>query len=159
MPAMHDDFDDFDDTENLDPAEHDDDVAAAEAALAAAKQRAAHRGGGKKNRKNRRSGGKIPANAPRPQDRRESKAAQRDATGEKTFTLEFRGEDYTVPSNPEYWPTLAVQYLNVGRSADALELVLGSRQWAKFNRLNPLLRDFKEFAVQLGEEMGISLGN
>lgn len=136
MPS-HDDFDAFDnddvDTEAAEPKRKP-----------AAKRAPAKRPAARKTAANR---------APK------KPAAQREAERDEVFVLEYNGTDYEVPADPEDWPTIAVQHLTANRAADALELILGPVQWATFNRENPRLRDFRQFAFELGRGMGISLGN
>ncbi|GAB4582624.1 hypothetical protein [Nocardia sp. IFM 10818] len=97
-----------------------------------------------------------PAGAPAPQDFKEPKktAAQREAEGIETVVLEYRGVEFEVPATMDDWPTRAVQAAAHNLHIDAIEHVLGPKQWAIFNARFPRQRDFAEFAEMLGEEMG-----
>ncbi|MGW6699642.1 hypothetical protein [Nocardia sp. NPDC055049] len=87
-------------------------------------------------------------------------AAQREAEGVETMPIEFGGLSFTVPVDPDDWPTRVHQALGRNLHIDAIELLLGPVQWAKFNAKFPRKRDFVEFAEILGEQLGFgSAGN
>lgn len=109
------------------------------------------RGKGKKGK--RRSGLDIPANAPRPQDHKKS-AAQREADGDATVEIVFRGEKFRVAADMDDWHVLAVQAFSRGRNIDAIEMLLGPRQWARYLTKFSKKRDFDEFAELVAIRFG-----
>lgn len=100
----------------------------------------------------------IPENAPRPRDhmpKREGKAApQREAEGDENVELNFRGTTFTVPADQEEWPILAVQAFANGRNIDAVQHLLGPRQWAVYVTKNGKKRDFDAFAELIADVFG-----
>ncbi|WP_306358851.1 MULTISPECIES: hypothetical protein [unclassified Nocardia] len=98
-----------------------------------------------------------PAGAPVPQDYRAPRksAAQREAEGIETIVIDFRGSEFEVPASSDDWPTTAVQAATHRRHVDAIEQILGPKQWAIFLSRFPRKRDFDEFAELLAEEMGL----
>lgn len=108
------------------------------------------------NRQERRSAGHIPPNAPRPQDRKAPKksAAQREAEPDEFLYIDFYGETFQVIADQEEWPILAAQAFSKRQSIDAIEHLLGPRQWALFVTRFPKTRQFNEFAELVAEEFG-----
>lgn len=108
------------------------------------------------NRRERRSAGHIPPNAPRPQDRKAPKksAAQREAEADEFLYIDFYGETFQVIADQEEWPILAAQAFSKRQSIDAIEHLLGPRQWALFVTRFPKTRQFNEFAELVAEEFG-----
>ncbi|MDG3012144.1 hypothetical protein G4X40_18540 [Rhodococcus sp. D2-41] len=139
MSDQYDDIDDFDDDfEDTDAvAEPADDL---QAARARTRQRS-----------------KIPANAPRPQDRKPKKrkpAPRREAEGDEMVVIEFGGREYEVPADQDDWPILAVQAFSRQQHIDAIEHLLGPRQWAQFIVRHPKKRDFEAFSERIADEFG-----
>ncbi|WP_378735407.1 hypothetical protein [Nocardia brasiliensis] len=100
-----------------------------------------------------------PAGVREPQDHLKP-AAQREAEGDETITVEFRGLEFTVPADPDDWPIRVHQALGRNMHIDAIELLLGPVQWTKLTAKYPKKRDFVEFAEILGEVLGFgSAGN
>lgn len=101
---------------------------------------------------------RIPENAPRPRDhmpKREGKSApQREAEDDETVDLNFRGTKFTVPADQEEWPILAVQAFANGRNIDAVQHLLGPRQWALYVTKFGKKRDFDAFAELIADVFG-----
>ncbi|MGX6508288.1 hypothetical protein [Rhodococcus sp. SJ-2] len=91
-------------------------------------------------------------NAPQPQDHKSP--ARREAEGDENVTITFRGHDFIIPADQEDWPIIAVQAFSNGRNIDAIQHLLGPRQWAVYSTKFPKSRDFNEFAEVIAESFG-----
>lgn len=60
-------------------------------------------------------------------------------------TVKFRGATFTFPSSTRDWPIRAMQRFQHRDHADGLELLLGAKQWGRFNEVAPLVSDLWEF--------------
>lgn len=148
---------DYDDTDYDDTdVEHDEETQAEGGSWEPAlREREQRKGKGK-----RRSGIAVPDHAPRPQDRKPKSAPQREAEQDETVVLEFRGEKFVVPADPDDWHILATQAFSNGRNIDAVQHLLGPRQWARYVAKFTKKRDFDGFAEVVAETFGFgSSGN
>lgn len=73
--------------------------------------------------------------------------------GEDTV-IEFRKVKFRFPTSRADWPTKAFQAFQRQRHADGVELVLGPKQWARFNQIAPKISDFWEFLPLFAEASG-----
>lgn len=101
---------------------------------------------------------RIPANAPKPQDRKPrktpaQKAAQAEAEGEGYITVEQCGVTLRVPVLGKV-PLTAVVAAEQGDNLKATELLLGTEQWSAYLAANPTLDDFNDLSKQLEELTG-----
>lgn len=101
----------------------------------------------------RRSNAPAMDNAPEPQDHLKS-VAQREAEVDENVVIDFRGNEFTIPADQDDWPILAVQAFSNGRNIDAIQHLLGPRQWALYSAKFPKKRDFDEFAEAIAENFG-----
>jgi len=99
------------------------------------------------------------SNAPEPQDHKTP--AEKEAKSEDGMTtLDFHGQKFTVPSDQDDWPILAVQAMSKSMHIDGMQHLLGPVQWQKFVTLFPTRRQFNEFSKALAAELGFeTLGN
>lgn len=110
---------------------------------------------GKRAPAKRASAGTIPANAPKPQDRKPKKSApQREAEGITTIEIEYDGEFYEIPADPADWPITASEALENKRVISAVRLMLGPQQWAKVARKGYRNRQFSEMFDLIANEGG-----
>jgi len=84
---------------------------------------------------------RIPAHAPRPQDHQPKKAkkakrnrratdpAEREALGIETETVEYDGEEYTIPADPMDWSLPVTQAFEDGKVLTAIRGLLGPDQY------------------------------
>lgn len=167
----HDDEYDGDDTDadEYDDDQDDDERPGGSWEPQMRKNRAARRA---EQKGRRRSAARIPADAPRPRDRKPKQekrprrtapaksAAQREAEGDEMVVFEFHGFDFEVPADMDDWPTLALQAFSKDLHFDMVEHLLGPMQWAVFNSNFPKRRHFIEFAQMLANEFGFgTMGN
>ena len=105
---------------------------------------------------------RIPANAPRPQDRRprktpaQKKAAARAREAEAVdgfVTVEQCGIALNIPIG-EKVPLAAYMAFEDGDELKGTELLLGEKQWAEFLAAGPTIGDFAAIGKQLEELTG-----
>lgn len=99
-----------------------------------------------------------PDGAPVPQDYKPPRktAAQREAEGAETIVIEYGGMEFEIPGSLDDWPIVAVQAASKEQHIDAIEHILGPKQWAVFLSKFPRKRNFDEFADLVAEEMGFN---
>jgi hypothetical protein len=99
-----------------------------------------------------------PDGAPIPEDYKPPRktAAQREAEGASTVVIEYGGEEFEIPASVDDWPIVAVQAAGKEQHIDAIEHLLGPKQWAVFLSKFPRKRNFDEFADLVAEEMGFN---
>lgn len=96
--------------------------------------------------------------APEPQDHKS--AAQKEAEGAESVTVEYEGQKFVVPLDQDDWPILAIQAMSRNMHIDGVQHLLGAQQWARFVTLFPTRRHFNAFSVVLAEALGVdALGN
>lgn len=91
-------------------------------------------------------------NAPEPQDHKSP--AQREAEGAEFISIEHAGRTFEVIADQDDWPLLAIQAFSKNLGIDAIEHLLGPRQWGMYLATNPTRRDFNVFSDKLAEEFG-----
>ncbi|WP_213452895.1 hypothetical protein [Rhizomonospora bruguierae] len=66
-----------------------------------------------------------------PQDHLPKKktAAQREAEGETTVTIEWEGHEFVVPTDPEDWPTGAMRAFEDGKAFTAIRALIGAKRY------------------------------
>ncbi|MGW6597909.1 hypothetical protein [Streptomyces sp. NPDC055036] len=77
-------------------------------------------------------------------------SAAAEATGEK-LTFEHQGIIFSVSADPLDFP---LEVLRTDDELDAISLILGKAQWAKYMETNPTIRDFGALAEKLSEVQG-----
>lgn len=178
MPANT-DFDDFDDFENDEydgptvgvSDDPEDEVRALEAKLAAARRRAdqaqaedgrnAPAASRRPNRKQRRSAGRIPPNAPKPQDRKpkkEQSTGREDEAESGTLEFDFNGVTYTAPvAGRTRGLVSAMEDQSVRR---ILLAIIGQEQYEEFLETDPYDSEYMELFRAWGKAAGFrNLGN
>lgn len=116
-------------------------------------------------RAERRAERRVPANAPRPQDRlpkqrkpkkRKKSAAEREAEGIETVEVEYDGEVYEIPADVQDWPVDVSEAFERGLAVTAIRGLLGRDQWAKVSAKKYRLRQLGEMYERLAEAGGFS---
>lgn len=98
---------------------------------------------------------RVPANAPKPQDRKPKKSAEaRQAEADGFATIEQCGVTLQIPFG-EKVPLEAYIAFKNGDELGGTELLLGPDQWAAFLEKKPTVGDFAE----VGEKLTDLLGN
>ncbi len=71
----------------------------------------------------------------KPQDHKKS-AAQIEAEGVATTTIEYNGEEFTFPSEAQDWTNDVLLAFELGHSVEGTRLLIGMRRWTqlKMNR-------------------------
>jgi len=92
------------------------------------------------------------SNAPEPQDHKSP--AQREADKTEFVNIEHGGRTFEIVADQDDWPLLAIQAFSKNLGIDAIEHLLGPRQWAMYLSTNPTRRDFNEFSEKIAEEFG-----
>lgn len=98
----------------------------------------------------------IPANAPKPQDRKPPKktAAQREAEGIETVEVEYDGEFYEIPADPIDWKVSTTEAFEQGKIVTAIRGLVGREQWAILAGKGYRNRQFRELFDLLAEAGG-----
>ncbi|PPJ31912.1 hypothetical protein C5E45_33005 [Nocardia nova] len=107
---------------------------------------------------NRTNGSRIPAHAPKPQDRKPPKktAAQREAEGIETAEVEFDDVIYSIPVDPVDWPLDATEAFEQGKAITAIRGLLGEKQWRVVRSKGYRNKDFNELFNLLAKAGGFS---
>jgi hypothetical protein len=71
----------------------------------------------------------IPEGVKMPEDRKS--AAQREAEGAETVTLDYEGESFTLPADPQDWPTRAMLAFEEGKAFAAIKALIPPRRYQK----------------------------
>ena len=103
-----------------------------------------------------------PKGIKQPQDHKPPKktAAQIEAEGIPTNTVEVGGESYDFPSDPQDWPVESTLAFEQNQAASALQALFGPQQWARFMRSKPTNRQLNDLSERVAEAAGFgSLGN
>ncbi len=86
----------------------------------------------------------------KPQDHKKS-AAQIEAEGVATTTIEYNGEEFTFPSDAQDWTNDVLLAFESGRAVEGTRLLIGARRWASLNmdrwtgrQINELFNAFAE---------------
>ena len=96
----------------------------------------------------------IPTGAKVPTDHKKS-AAQIEAEGVTTVTVECNGVHLGFPTDVDDWPVESVLAFEEGKVAVALRGVVDPRQWADLMATRPLKRDLVRIFDQLAESLGM----
>jgi hypothetical protein len=96
----------------------------------------------------------IPKGATVPADHQKP-AAQIEAEKSETTEVAWRGHTFTVPTDPDDYPTPAVIAAEAGQNLRALEILLGSEQFAEFLKVAPFKRDVNDYFKVMGEVLGL----
>ncbi len=65
-----------------------------------------------------------------------------------TIALEFRGQVFEVPKRRGRWPVEAVLQFGRGNRMQAINAMLGGKEWSRLVAVAPTADDFNEFADQ-----------
>lgn len=106
----------------------------------------------------------IPANAPRPQDRKAKasdepeeeypNAVMDEATGILTVTIHHDGMELTIPADPEDWPIQATLAFEDGKILNAIRALLSPREFNKVLAKNYRNKDFGKLYERLAKAGG-----
>lgn len=97
---------------------------------------------------------RVPATAPKPQDRKPKKSAEaRQAEADGFVTIEQCGVTLKIPLAGKV-PLKAYMAFKKGDELAGTELLLGEKQWAAFLEKNPIVEDFAEIGEKLTDLMG-----
>ena len=97
----------------------------------------------------------VPEGAKRPQDhlpkKRKTAAVRREAEGDGTVDVEFGGQVYRLPADPQDWPVKAARAAENDRSAEASALIMESCAGVNVDdwtgrKLNELFEAYAEVA-------------
>ena len=98
-------------------------------------------------------------NAPRPTDRKKSKA-QREAEAPEFVTIDFGDHEFDISYDPDDWPVRAVLAFEEGKAASAVRALLGKEQWEELMEDEPTVKDLSKLFELIAEETGMtSAGN
>ena len=94
----------------------------------------------------------VPKGATVPEDHKKP-AAQIEAEGGGTTTIEFEGVEYTFPSEPQDWSADTLREFEHGRAVEGCYQLIGPVKWNKLGmgrwsgrRVNALFEKFAEAA-------------
>ena len=79
---------------------------------------------------------------------------QREAEGIDTVTVEFDGEEYTIPADPLDWDLTVTEAFELGRAITAVRGLLGPEQFATVTRKRYTNRKFGELFDLLAKAGG-----
>ena len=105
----------------------------------------------------------IPANAPRPQDRKAKasdepeeypNAVMDEATGILMVTIHHDGMELTIPADPEDWPIQATLAFEDGKILNAIRALLSPREFNKVLAKNYRNKDFGKLYERLAKAGG-----
>ena len=98
-----------------------------------------------------------PKGATVPEDHKKS-AAQIEAEGIEMVDVEWRGHTFTIVADADDYPLEAVMAFERGENFAALEMVLGTKQWAEFIKTKPLKRDAIDLFAAINDALGLDSG-
>lgn len=93
----------------------------------------------------------VPETAKKPQDRKPAKktAAQREAEGDATVSIEHRGKTYELPADPQDWPVKVARAYEDGKQTTAAAMLIESAGTDVDDWTNRRLNEF--FEIYAGE--------
>lgn len=92
---------------------------------------------------------------PRPQDhKRKRPQVQREAEGDDTIDIEFRGATYTVAADQDDWTLEAMEAFEQNQMFAGVRALLGPRQWERFKARHNNRRAFREFLDEIADIFG-----
>lgn len=97
----------------------------------------------------------IPAGAKTPQDHLPP-AAQAEAEGTTTLTIEWRGHQFTIPASIEDASVDTLEAFENGKAVAAVRGILGPEQFASFKaKHSPTVRDLQSLMEPIAKAMGL----
>lgn len=97
---------------------------------------------------------RVPASAPKPQDRRPKKSTEaRQAEADGFVNIEQCGITLRIPIGDNV-PLTAYMAFKNDDELRGTELLLGPDQWAAFLKKNPTVGDFAEIGTKLNDLLG-----
>jgi len=88
-----------------------------------------------------------------PQDHKKS-AAQIEAEGTETTTIEYNGHEFTFPSEAQDWSAGVLLAFEDGHAVEAIRRLVGTRRWASLNMDNWTGRQINELFTAFAEAAG-----
>jgi hypothetical protein len=88
-----------------------------------------------------------------PQDHKKS-AAQIDAEGTETTTIEYNGHEFTFPSEAQDWSNDVLLAFEAGKAVDAIRMLVGTRRWASLKMGSWTGRQTKELFDAFADAAG-----
>ncbi|MDO3058476.1 MULTISPECIES: hypothetical protein [Mycobacteriaceae] len=87
-------------------------------------------------------------------------AAEAEAKGIETMTLEFGGHGYEIPSTVDGWPIDALEAAEAGLPSALMRSVLGPAQYAAFKARHRTVKDLRDMSDLIAQTSGFTaLGN
>lgn len=77
-----------------------------------------------------------------------------EASGATTATVEFRGESFTIPTEPDDMSLDFMESLEEGKSVGIIRGALGPSQWRTVKGMDLKVRDLGELADKIAEALG-----
>jgi len=94
-----------------------------------------------------------------PQDHKKS-AAQIEAEGDPTITIDWRDLQFTIPAELEDWPVEVTLAFEDGKATNAVRMLLGPQQWATLAATHPRNRDVNDLFQVIASQLGlVTAGN
>lgn len=81
-------------------------------------------------------------------------ARKAEARGDKTATVEFRGQVFTVSTEYDEYPVDFMEAIEDGRAVGICRGALGPRQWRQVQSMRLKMRDLAELSDLIAEAMG-----
>lgn len=110
---------------------------------------------------------RIPDHAPRPMDHQPKKkkrkrdkprsAAEREALGIETVSVEFDGETYVIPADPLDWELPTTEAFEQGKAITAIRGLFGPQQYRQLMSKGYRNRQFQELFNLLAEAGGFEI--
>lgn len=98
----------------------------------------------------------IPEGAKTPQDRKP--AAQAEAEGDGTLTVEWEGHEFTIPASADDWSARTTLAFEEGKAVSGVRGILGTKQFASLMEGDPNNRQIGELYDLIAEVMGLDAG-
>ncbi|QDQ97983.1 hypothetical protein [Tomitella fengzijianii] len=93
--------------------------------------------------------------APRPADRRRPRPqVRREAEGDDTVQIDYRGHTYTVPADQDDWSIDALEAFERNHVVAGVRELLGPEQWARFKARHNNRRAFRGFLDEVSDVFG-----
>jgi hypothetical protein len=88
-----------------------------------------------------------------------AKAVKAEAEKPKVIEVEFRGNTYHLPGDPEEWDVEVMEALEEDRMVGCLKALIGESQWKQLKARHKLkMKDFEEVADVFLSAVGLTLG-